>query len=570
MSNFKTHKLTPIKKVPKLSQEKDVSLGESTKKSSHKLRNWFIWGIITIATVLFVGTLALRALGGISLGSMNNTPGEVFTPIISLWTESVEKLKWTKNILIAGIWGQWHEGSHLTDSIMLASIDQDKGNVTLLSIPRDLFVAYPKWYGTAGKINTLYTMGISDKVGIKLLAEKVSEITGQAIDGYMVIDFAGFTSIVDALGGIEIDVPRDLIDREYPNNNWWYQVFRVSAGLQTFDGDTALKYARSRHSTSDFDRSERQQLIMKWIKEKALSLGFLTSPEKISELFTAVRSHIDTSLTIGDATELALSLKDVKSENINIYNLNNECIGSECLPGAYLYTPSREYFGGASVVIPENASATKLSYYDDIRRFTAFIYRFPNIRSERAPISIIAGKWKSSQAKLIMATLSKMWIVYDEKQTLRESTGAITTSHINIYWNNEMEVWIKEDSTIVQALKFIEEKIPYSIVSRNEYVTTDGPRIEIVVGNDISSYFTFARPAYYLPYIAPTASGSTGATTETLSWEKKPNTKPNTKPTTQTNTTPTDTPSPQTESSWPITPIIDTVPEIVPGEWENF
>jgi anionic cell wall polymer biosynthesis LytR-Cps2A-Psr (LCP) family protein len=68
----------------------------------------------------------------------------------------------------------------------------------------------------------------------------------------------------------------------------------------------ALKYARSRHSTSDFDRSQRQQLILKGIKEKALSIGFLTSPEKIQELFTAITSHIDTSLTLGDISELAL------------------------------------------------------------------------------------------------------------------------------------------------------------------------------------------------------------------------------------------------------------------------
>ena len=100
-------------------------------------------------------------------------------------------------------------------------------------------------------------------MGIKLLAEKVSEITGQSIDEYMVIDFSGFKSIVDALGGIEIDVPKDLVDREYPDNNWGYEVFSVRRGLQTFNGERALKYARSRHSTSDFDRSERQQLIIK-------------------------------------------------------------------------------------------------------------------------------------------------------------------------------------------------------------------------------------------------------------------------------------------------------------------
>lgn len=77
------------------------------------------------------------------------------------------------------------------------------------------------------------------------------------------IDFAGFKDIINILGGISIDVPESILDREYPDNNWGYMTFQVQKGLQNFDGDTALKYARSRHSTSDFDRSNRQQLIIK-------------------------------------------------------------------------------------------------------------------------------------------------------------------------------------------------------------------------------------------------------------------------------------------------------------------
>lgn len=228
----------------------------------------------------------------------------------------------------------------------------------------------------------------------------------------------------------------------------------------------------------------------------------------MSELYNAIISHLDTSMTLGDVGEFALRLKDIESSHINIYNLSNECIGIKCTAGAYLYTPAREYFGGASVVVPENASATKLSYYDDIRRFTGFVFRFPDIRKERAPISIIAAKGKASHAKLIISTLGKLGITFDDKKTLTESTGSIENSHINIYWNDEAEIGTPLSSPIIQALKFLEEKIPYSTVIRNEYITTDGPRIEIVVGNDIGSYFTFAKPAYYLPYIAPAPSGS--------------------------------------------------------------
>jgi polyisoprenyl-teichoic acid--peptidoglycan teichoic acid transferase len=122
-------------------------------------------------------------------------------------------------------------------------------------------------------------MGKSEDQGINYLAAKVSEITGQSINHYLVVDFRGFQKIVDVLGGVEVDVPHDLIDRMYPvDGQDRYTTLIIRMGLQHFDGSTALKYARSRHSTSDFDRSERQQAIIKAIKEKALSAGFLTNP----------------------------------------------------------------------------------------------------------------------------------------------------------------------------------------------------------------------------------------------------------------------------------------------------
>jgi LCP family protein required for cell wall assembly len=562
MSNFKTRKIPAQKKIIKtISTETSPDLPLQPDKNI-TVRKWIVGILIGILSLFCIGTIALRGLWSMSITSGNG--GTIFTPIsaIGVGSGTIEKIAGTKNILIAGIGGAGHDGSLLTDSIMLASINSDGGYVTLVSIPRDLYVAYPKGYGSAGKINALYSMGVGNKVGIKLLAEKVSQITGQGIDGYIVIDFSGFKNIVDALGGIDIDAPKDLVDREYPDNNWGYEIFTVRAGLQNFDGETALKYARSRHSTSDFDRSERQQLLLKWIKEKAFSLGFFTSPTKINEVYTAVVSHLDTSMTLGDIGDFALRLKDIKTDHINIYNLSNECVGIKCTAGAYLYTPSREYFAGASVVIPENASATKLSYYDDIRRFTGFVFRFPDIRKERAPISIISGKGKSNTAKSIITSLGKLGITFDDKKTLTESTGSIDNSHINIYWNSEAEIGTPASSPIIQALKFLEEKIPYSTVIHNEYITTDGPRIEIVVGNDIGSYFTFAKPAYYLPYLAPPVTGTgiagTATTGSLISWEQ--NSRPPTKKDTKIQ-------SPSVTA--PTIPKSDVI-NVTPWQWEEF
>lgn len=555
MSNFKTKKIQKTKITPDTPQ---ASTEKSPRKTSKKL----------IGFLLFFVSIAFLANAGMEyVGSMRISD----TPIIPFQTvefsgSTLPAKEGTTNILIAGIGGTWHEWANLTDSIMLASIDPDAGYVTLLSIPRDLFVAYPKWYSPAGRINSLYGMWKDSGKWISYLAEKVSEITGQPIHHYLVIDFRGFKSVVDLLGGLEVDVPKDLIDREYPDNNWGYETFVVRAGKHTFDGETALKYVRSRHSTSDFDRSERQQLILKALKSKIIEDGFISNTEKISNLYSAIAKNIDSDLTVGDIAHFALKLKGIENNHINIYNLSNECQGIKCSPGAYLYTPSREYFGGAAAIIPENASATRLSYYDDIRRFVEFIFHYPNMKNEKIPLVFIYNKWQSASAKLLATNLSKMGISFDTNNIFVESTGSlIETSRVNIYWNSELSIGIDPESQSVKALKSLEEKIPYSIVNRNEYVTTSWPKIEIILGKDKSSYYTFAKPTYYLPYIESTQSGSTGSInasgSTSVSWEVKSANKVS-KPKTS---------SPQiTGESQKIQNAPTNEFSVNPGEWEEF
>ena len=158
----------------------------------------------------------------------NNDEYKGFRQITDIFGDNSETPKTpekrgSKNILIAGIGGRGHPGGELTDSLMLANMNYDTKTVTLLSIPRDLYVAYSS--NSAGKINALYPMGQKQNEGVNLLAKKVSEITNQPIHHYLIIDFSGFKSIVDALGGVEVNVPKKIYDREYPNNNWGYEIF---------------------------------------------------------------------------------------------------------------------------------------------------------------------------------------------------------------------------------------------------------------------------------------------------------------------------------------------------------
>jgi LCP family protein required for cell wall assembly len=491
---------------------------------------YFLGGMITLFIISQIGIHAFRD---------NRKNGSENAKLPSIVEEfRTQKIAGTVNILIAWIGGKWHEWSDLTDSLMLASLDGTKNEITLLSIPRDLYVAYPKNLGWAGRINSLYALWKRDNLGIEYLASKVSEITGQSIDHYIVIDFTGFKQVVDILGGISVEVPEDLIDREYPDNNWWYETFTVRRWPQIFDGDTALKYARSRHSTSDFDRSERQQLIIKSIKEKASDLGIITNFDRLGELYDTIFAHLDTDMTLAKLSEIALSFSDVPSENIGIVNLSDVCLSvTKCQPGAYLYAPSRDLFSGNAVMIPENALAHRLSYYTDIRRFVDLTFRFPTLRNNPRSVVLVHDPSMKRRAQEIGLWLAKLGFPISWEKSITTSTGTIEKSHINIYWHEELGVGIDPKGVLISASKYIEDSIPYSIVTHNEYITSLWPKVEIVIGKDGDGYFRDIRAPYYLPVFSKTATGWTGSvgtgrtenpktppqkTKPTISWEAAP------------------------------------------------
>ena len=161
---------------------------------------------------------------------------------------------------------------------------------------------------------------------MQLLKDKVREITGENIDYSVTLDFDGFVKFIDLLGGVDINVPEDLTDNEYPaGEDLAYTTFSIKKGQQTLDGATALKYARSRHSTSDFDRSIRQQLVIKAVKEKLLSLNYITSPSKMKALYYAISSHVITDLSLGQIASIAFFAKDLPTDHILSFNLNDSC-----------------------------------------------------------------------------------------------------------------------------------------------------------------------------------------------------------------------------------------------------
>ncbi|MDR2540366.1 MAG: LCP family protein, partial [Candidatus Peribacteria bacterium] len=164
---------------------------------------------------------------------------------------------------------------------------------------------------------------------------------------YATVDFTAFKEVVDSIGGVDIIVPETLHDTTYPNGkkrpNDGYITFHIDAGEQHLDGETALKYARSRHSTSDFSRSLRQQLIIMGIKDKILSSGLNLSTAP--QLYAQYKNYVNTNISL---QEMLRSVQFIKQlGKFNSYGFTTNCSFQNFLkmpPACFLYTPNRDLF----------------------------------------------------------------------------------------------------------------------------------------------------------------------------------------------------------------------------------
>lgn len=191
------------------------------------------------------------------------------------------------HVLLLGIDERPQEqGPFRSDTMILAGFDPQKPRVALLSIPRDLWVTIP---GIGeNRINTANFFG-----GPALAKTTVSQNFGLPVHYYVKLNFNGFVRIIDALGGIEVDVAETLHDENYPTPDYGVTTIHIEAGRHHFSGEEALIYARSRYSTSDFDRARRQQEILAAIRRRLLHPGaWLRLPGVIVAVTEAVETDM--------------------------------------------------------------------------------------------------------------------------------------------------------------------------------------------------------------------------------------------------------------------------------------
>jgi LCP family protein required for cell wall assembly len=134
----------------------------------------------------------------------------------------------------------------------------------------------------------------------RILTKKIEKITNMSIPYFLQIDFRWFEKVIDAIWWITVDVEKTIVDTAYPDWNRWYETFAIKKWVHNLDWETALKYARSRHSTSDFDRAKRQQVVINAIKDKALSSEILVNPYKIKKILKIIDENFQTNLNFWD------------------------------------------------------------------------------------------------------------------------------------------------------------------------------------------------------------------------------------------------------------------------------
>jgi LCP family protein required for cell wall assembly len=298
------------------------------------------------------------------------------------------------NVLLLGMGGEGHKGENLTDTIMLVSINPETYQAAFLSIPRDLYVNIPqtKIYT---KINAVYAYEIQneDKSAAYSLAKlktTVKNVTGQEVDYYIALDFEGFKKVIDELGGIDIEVEKDILDNRYPGPNYSFETFYLEKGFHHLDGETALKYSRVRHvEGGDFGRARRQQQVLAAVKKKAFSLDNFTDLSRLNNLIDILGEHLKTDIHFN---EISTFLK--LTENINIYQSTNKVL--DAWSEDSLLTSSHILLGGAMayVLIPRARDYSQVHYLaENIFDLAAIERKNEEIKKEKAKIFVFSDDY---------------------------------------------------------------------------------------------------------------------------------------------------------------------------------
>jgi LCP family protein required for cell wall assembly len=392
------------------------------------------------------------------------TPTAMPTPTVAPdYPEIIQKIKRGEqlSILVTGYGGGKHDGAYLTDTILELTYDPAKNAVTMVNIPRDLFVFIPYGgpkIGYWGKINSAFSYvmqaqnsnnfsqryrfqsgNINSQVdaAANLLKDVVEQITGTKVDYWVTFSFDGFRKFIDAIGGIDVNVDTTFDDYEYPANDdpsidASVMHIHFDAGLQHLQGEKAIQYARSRKSLqdgSDFGRSKRQMKVISAVKEKAARPDVMF---KVFGLMDALQGNMRTSLSVDEARGLLSYYQGEGGASLGslllvpqILSTSNFLAEGSTVDGAYILYP---YAGQSN--------------YTTIQNWLKQGREFPQLRLEGLRVQVQNGTGLQASAlkvnsKLVengLDTLDPIWAYTTETSSIidySDGKGANTLKAIS-------------------------------------------------------------------------------------------------------------------------------------------
>lgn len=409
---------------PILSRAQDTD--EMTKKRRRRGKTilWSLAGLV-LAVSTWIVTTGLVAFGRITVTNSNDVASFFRKGLISP-DELKQEGDGRITIALLGIGGENHPGGQLADTIQVLSLDPINKTMSMISVPRDLYVSTASG---RSKINSVYATAIDtcnkskkcDKNGDpggQAMKEILTTILDIPIQYFVRIDFAGFEKMIDSIGGIQVYVDRPLNDPRYPDASvQGYSPLYIPAGLQTFNGSKALKYARSRESTSDFDRSRRQQQILAATREKALSLNVLANPKKVTDLVSILGRHLRTDLSLEEIKDLVGLLKEIDGTKTATTVLDT----SADSPLKSINDPIAGY-----IIVPKKG----LSDYSEVQELIDGAIAEPYIVKEAAKVLIVNAGAKATAVEAQVKKLKSLGYIVVGSQT---GPKAQTASTLTVY-----------------------------------------------------------------------------------------------------------------------------------------
>jgi polyisoprenyl-teichoic acid--peptidoglycan teichoic acid transferase len=304
----------------------NLSSRKSRRKKKRKLRKGRVLLVLLspfllfgLAALVYSGYLYIKAQSILSDSFVDDGRDKS-----DLRDKAVDPLEDNISVLIIGADSskkRKSQGNPRSDTLMLATLNKDEKSIKLLSIPRDSLVYIP-YTGKEDKINHAYARG-----GLLATIETVENLLEIPVDYYVTVNFEAFIDIVEALGGVTVDVPYEFYEQ---NSRDEKNAIHLYPGMQTLDGEEALAFARTRKLDNDIERGKRQQQLIKSIVDKAVNLG---SVMKYDDLIQAIGDNMTTNLTFPEIR--GLISYGLSGKNITIDSMTLD--GYDYQPGSVYY-----------------------------------------------------------------------------------------------------------------------------------------------------------------------------------------------------------------------------------------